>query len=213
MKTESLVFTVAGMCFGVIVGWILASLGANATPVVQPAPAATSAPAGEQQPPPLDEARVQSLTTILKNDPTNAKAAEQLATTYFEAQKFDEAVRWYKEAQRLDPKNADAGAQLGLTYFFTRGTDPAIEEFDRALKIDPNHVRTLLNKGIVLWRGKQDLGGAAELWRRVVKLAPNSPEAEMAQQGLQAISASNETSPGGTPTTGEGGRSTPAGNQ
>jgi len=187
MKSESLVLAVAGMCFGVIVGWLLANLEINRQAAVQP-PAQAVAATNERQPPPLDEARVQALTTILKNDPSNAGAAVQLATTYFEAQRFDDAIKWYQEGLRLDPKNADAGAQLGLTYFFTRGTDSALEEFDRSLKIDPNHPRTLLNKGIVLWRGKQDLEGAAELWRKVVKLAPNSPEAEMAQQGLMAIS-------------------------
>ena len=188
MKSESLVLAVAGMCFGVIVGWVLANLEINRQAAVQ-RPVQAAAPANERQPPQLDEARVQQLMTILKNDPANAGAAVQLATTYFEAQRFDDAIKWYQEGLRLDPKNTDAGAQLGLTYFFTRGTDPALEEFDRSLKIDPNHPLTLLNKGIVLWRGKQDLAGAAELWRKVVKLAPNSEEAKMAQQGLQAISA------------------------
>jgi cytochrome c-type biogenesis protein CcmH/NrfG len=202
MKSESLVLAVAGMCFGVIVGWVLANLEINRQVAVQRPAAQAAAPTNERQPPPLDEARVQQLTTILKNDPANAGAAVQLATTYFDAQRFDDAIKWYQEGLRLDPKNADAGAQLGLTYFFTRGTDSALEEFDRSLKIDPNHPRTLLNKGIVLWRGKQDLEGAAELWRKVVKLAPNSPEAEMAQQGLMAISGGRG-----------GGEATPTSNQ
>jgi tetratricopeptide (TPR) repeat protein len=198
MKPESIVFTVAGMCFGVIVGWVLANLDLDRARVAaQPVTQAT--PASDSQPPALDEARVQALTTILNNDPRNAGAAVQLGSTYFEAERFEEAAKWYQQALQIDPKNADASTQLGMTYFFTKGADPALDQFERSLEINPNHPRTLLNKGIVLWRGKQDLQGAAETWQKLVKLAPESPEAEMAQQGLQAISGGRGGGAGTTP--------------
>jgi cytochrome c-type biogenesis protein CcmH/NrfG len=190
MKAESIVLAVAGMCFGVIVGWVLANVEANRTPPVVPrAQAQAQQTGGERQPAVLDEARVQALTTILKNDPTNAGAAIQLGSTYFDAERFEEATKWFEEGLRLDPKNAEASTQLGMTYFFTKGPDPALEQFERSLKIDPAHARTLLNKGIVLWRGKEDLKGAAAVWQKLVELAPNSQEAQAAKQGLQAISA------------------------
>jgi tetratricopeptide (TPR) repeat protein len=195
MKSESIVLAVAGMCFGVIVGWLLATVDAerNAARIqtAQQAPPPTQA-GNERQPPTLDQARVQALTTILESDPKNAGAAVQLGTTYFEAQQFDQAIQWYEEALRLEPDNLDAIAQLGMTYFVTRGPDPALEQFERSLKLDPNHPGTLLNKGIVLWRGKNDLKGAGETWERLVKTAPGSPEAQIAQQGLQAMGAGHE---------------------
>ena len=203
MKAESIVLTIAGMCFGVIVGWVLASLEANRPPVVSPAQTSAAAEssqarggaAEEPQPAALDEARVQALTTIIKSDPKNAGAAVQLGTTYFEAQRFEEAIKWYEEGLRLDPKNADASTQLGMSYFITKGPDPALEQFEHSLQISPNHPRTLLNKGIVLWRGKQDLKGAAAAWETLVKMAPNSPEGKAAKQGLEAIAAARQ---GGT---------------
>jgi cytochrome c-type biogenesis protein CcmH/NrfG len=208
MKSESIVLAVAGICFGVIVGWVLATVDAGRRPAVPQAPAAAapaataSASADDRQPPVLDEARVQALTTILQNDPKNSGAAVQLGTVYFEAERFDEARKWYEEGLRLDPKNADASTQLGMTYFVTQGADPALKQFEHSLEISPNHPRTLLNKGIVLWRGKQDLKGAAAVWQKLVASAPNTPEAQMAQQGLQAIGASHEegaTQPPGNP--------------
>jgi regulator of sirC expression with transglutaminase-like and TPR domain len=80
-----------------------------------------------------------------------------------------------------------------MTFFFTRGADPALEQLERSLEIDPSHPRTLLSKGIVLWQGKQDLEGAAEAWQTLVALAPDSPEAQAAQQGLQAIAAGRQS--------------------
>jgi tetratricopeptide (TPR) repeat protein len=200
MKAESLVLAIAGMCFGIIVGWLLADLNRDLTarPVAAVTqPAATPSETGE-----LDEARVRSLTTIIENDPKNVGAAIELGTTYFEAERFEDAVKWYMEALRLDPRSADASARLGLTLFLTQGADPALQQLEHSLSIDPNYPGALFNKGIVLWRGKQDLDGAAEAWQKLVAVAPNSPEGQAAQQGLQAI-AGGQT----------GGSSAPASNQ
>lgn len=204
MKSESIVLTVAGMCFGVIVGWLLANVDADRTAARTQAaapPAAQATAAGnERQPPVLDAARVQALTTILESDPKNAGAAVQLGATYFEAERFAEAIKWYEEGIRLDPDNADAIAQLGMSYFVTQGPDPALQQFEHSLRISPNHPRTLLNKGIVLWQGKKDLKGAAEAWEALVAAAPNTPEAQMAQQGLQAIGAAHQEPGAPSPT-------------
>jgi cytochrome c-type biogenesis protein CcmH/NrfG len=193
MKPESIVLAVAGMCFGVILGWVLATLNVGRTaPVAAPVVAsAQEAPAAgnERQPAQLDEAQVQALTTILKSDPNNAKAAAQLAETYFKAEHMDDAIKWYREALRLDPKNVDASTQLGMSYFIAQGADPALAQLEHSLQMQPNHPRTLLSKGIVLWRGKNDLAGAAAVWKKLVEVAPDSPEAQAAQQGLQAIDA------------------------
>jgi tetratricopeptide (TPR) repeat protein len=166
---------------------VLASLDVNRMPAAAPAPQAAAA-AAERQAPQLDEGRVQALTTILESDPKNVNAVVQLGSVYLEAERFDEAEKWFQEGLRIDPKSADASTQLGMTYFFTKGPDPALAQFEHSLSLNPKHPRTLLNKGIVLWRGKQDLKGAEAAWTALVEAAPNSPEAEAAKQGLQAIS-------------------------
>ena len=66
MKADSIVFAVAGMCFGVILGWVLGTQQAGRTAMAPVQQAAGGAGAGnEQARATLDEARVQSLTTIL----------------------------------------------------------------------------------------------------------------------------------------------------
>src|SRR5688572_33495059 len=73
MKSESLVFAVAGMCFGVILGWVLGSQQASRSDAPVPgAPAQTAAP--QAQVPPLDEARVQQLRATIATDPGHAGA-------------------------------------------------------------------------------------------------------------------------------------------
>lgn len=197
MKAESIVYTIAGMCFGIILGWIIATQQQPAravAPVPEVAgpsqqPAAPASSSG-QQPKTLDEGKVQQLTTILNSDPKNAGAAVQLGNTYFDAEHYPEAIKWYEQALSLDPKNADASTDLGVSYYYTNRPDEALKQFENSLRIDPKHTKTLLNKGIVLAFGKQDLNGAADSWKKVVELAPNSPEAQAAQRGLEGIAAS-----------------------
>ncbi|MBI3050265.1 MAG: tetratricopeptide repeat protein [Acidobacteria bacterium] len=199
MKAESIVFAVAGMCFGVILGWVIGAqqAGRPAAPA-----AAQTAPAGQgttRQAPPLDEARVQALMTVIKNDPKNGGAAVQLGNTYFDAERYEDAIKWYEEGLRLDPKNPDASTDLGISYYYAGQTDRALQQFEESLKIDPRHTKTMLNKGVVLAFGKQDLAGAEAAWKQVVALAPDSPEGQAARRALEGIAAAGHPRPGTTP--------------
>ena len=205
MRSESIVFAIAGICFGTILGWVIGTQQAGkrtATPVQlqQAAPAAAAgspdpAPAGTRQPAALDEGKVQSLLTIIKSDPKNVGAHVQLANTYFDAERYPDAIKWYEEALKLDPKNPDASTDLGVSYYYSGRTDEALKQFETSLKLNPKHAKTLFNKGIVLAFGKRDLQGATEAWQQVVQLAPGTPEAQAAQQGLQGIAAAQGRAP------------------
>ena len=64
---------------------------------------------------------MQALTTIIKSDPKNAGAVAQLGNTYFDAEQWDDAIKWYQRSLELDPKNADASTDLGVSYYYTNG--------------------------------------------------------------------------------------------
>ena len=195
MRTDSVLFGIAGMLFGLIVGWIIGSQQPNAraaqTVAAQAAPAPAQTGAAQQQRPALDEARVQALQTIATNDPKNAEARVQLANAYFDGERYQDAIKWYEEALRLDPKNVNASTDLGVSYYYTNQPDRALKQFEHSLSIDPRHTKTLLNQGIVRAFGKQDLAGATESWQRVVELAPNSPEGQAARRALDSMRAAH----------------------
>lgn len=190
MKPDSIAYVVAGMCFGIILGWVIGTQqakSASIAPVVAgaaPAPAAAPAP---RQPPPLDENRVSSLNAALATNPKDVTAMVQLGNTYFDAEKFDDAIKWYQSALTIDPANADASTDLGVSYFYTDRPDQALAQFERSLTIDPRHTKTMLNKGIVLAFGKQDIRAATEEWKKVVTLAPDSAEGQAARKMLEGI--------------------------
>ena len=111
----------------------------------------------------------------------------QLGNLYFDAERYDEAVRWYSDALRLDASDVNVSTDLGVSYYYINQPDKALAQFDQSLKLDPKHAKTILNVGIVKAFGKQDLAGAQQAWEQVVKLAPDSPEGQAARRALESL--------------------------
>ena len=191
MSKESLVIGVAGVFFGVLVGWIVGSQSGAGR--ATPPPAATAAPSqgagggAGQQAPPLDEARATALKTTAQQNPGDAPTRVQLGNMYFDAGRFQEAAEWYEAALKVNPKDVNASTDLGISYYSLNDPDRALLQFDRSLGVDPRHAKTLLNIGIVRAFGKQDLKGAADIWQKVLAVAPSSEEARAARQALDGL--------------------------
>lgn len=189
MKLDSIAFALAGMVFGLLAGWVI---GAQYATTRTAAPVAAAAPqaAPPQQAPAaaaLDESQAASLRQQAESNPANAAPRVALGNLYFDAERYDEAVKWYEEAIKLDARNADVSTDLGVSYYYTNQPDRALAQFERSLAIDPNHTKTMLNMGIVRAFGKQDLDGATKAWEQVVAIAPASPEGQAARRALDAM--------------------------
>jgi cytochrome c-type biogenesis protein CcmH/NrfG len=208
MRSDSIVFAIAGTLFGFIAGWILGTqqgptrAGSVAAPVTASAPVTTSAPAAATgmapaMKPMLDESQVSAMRNVADRDPKNFESRVQLGNLYFDAERYSEAVRWYEEAFALNPADANVSTDLAVSYYYTDQPDRAIAQFERSLKADPRHVKSYLNMGIVKAFGKQDFTGATAAWDQVLKLAPGSQEAQAAQRALDNIKAAH---PGGATT-------------
>ena len=200
MPKESVVFGIAGVFFGILVGWMIGTQQARPPAATAPAPAATAPQA--QTAPPFDQSRASALEATIAKNGRDVESRVQLGDLYFDAERFSDATKWYQEALTIDPKHVNASTDLGIAYYYMNQPDRALEQFARSLAIDPKHTKTLLNIGIVRAFGKQDLEGAAKVWQDVIDIAPASQEAAMARQALQGLRSAHP--PGG---------SSPAGNQ
>jgi cytochrome c-type biogenesis protein CcmH/NrfG len=182
---------VAGVFFGVLVGWIIGTQSGAARPVAPqaaaPASPAAGGGAGAQAAPALDESRASALKTTADQNPADAATRVQLGNLYFDAGRFQEAADWYDAALKIQPKDANVSTDLGISYYYMNQPDRALTQFDRSLAVDPGHAKTLLNIGIVRAFGKQDLKGAAEVWQKVLAVAPSSEEARAARQALDGL--------------------------
>ena len=201
MNRESLVFAISGVMFGLLVGWILGTQ--QAAPPPSAAVSNAQAPSA-QTPPALDVQRAAELERQANAQPANAKVRVDLGNLYFDAERYDLAISWYEAALKLDPKDVNASTDLGVSYYSSNQIDRALTQFEHSLSIDPAHTKTLLNKGIVLAFGKQDLAAASKSWERLVAVAPDSPEALRAKEALAAVKSAHPATP--TPTTAPAGR-------
>lgn len=200
MRADAIVFGIAGVLFGVIIGWVLGSQQATRTAQSLPPPVAQAAPPSSSsapQPTPVDPERVKALEAVATKDPKDIQARVQLGNMFFDAEQFRQAIGWYEQALTINPKDANVSTDLGVAYYYTNQPDRALAQFDHSLKVDPKHIKTLLNVGIVRAFGKQDLPGAAKAWQQVVDLSPDSPEGQAAKKGLEGIKSAHPDSAGG----------------
>ena len=198
LKPHSWVFAISGTFFGLLVGWIIGSqrLGPPvAAPPVQSAPAQQTQ--AQSPPTPIDAQRVATLEAKAKAEPGNAGVRVELANIFYDGERFDLALPWYEAAFALDPANATVSNDLATCYHYTKQPDKALAQLETSLKINPTDVRALLNQGVVRAFGKNDLNGAAESWQKVIAIAPSSPEARSAQQGLEGIKSQHNSTPAG----------------
>jgi tetratricopeptide (TPR) repeat protein len=194
VSRDALVIGVAGVFFGVLVGWIIGSQQGFERPAAAPAAAAASSQAsggGQPAPPPLDETRASAMKATAQQNPTDAVTRVQLGNMYFDAGRFQEAAEWYEAALKIHPKDVNASTDLGISYYYMNQPDKALAQFDTSLAIDPAHGKTLLNVGIVRAFGKSDLKGAAEAWQKLLDVAPSSEEARAARQALDGLRANH----------------------
>jgi tetratricopeptide (TPR) repeat protein len=201
MKSDAIAFGIAGVFFGLIAGWIIGSQQAPVRPAPPPQAAEnTAAPAGASQTRAamLDETQVNALKSVADREPSNAKPRVDLGNMYFDAERYPDAIKWYGDAMKLQPNDVNISTDLGVSYYYTNQPDKALAQFEHSLKIDPKHAKTLLNVGIVRAFGKQDLDGASKAWQEVIKLAPESPEAQAAKRALDSLTSAHPavTKPG-----------------
>ena len=197
MKLESVVYAIAGVFFGLIAGWIIGTQQASMAPRASAsrgrirAAAAVGTVPGTPPPAILDEAQVQALRNVVDRDPKNAVARAQLGNLYYDAGRYTDAIKWYGESLALNPKDVNVSTDLGVSYYYNNQPDLALKQLEHSLQIDPKHTKTLLNMGVVRAFGKQDLKGATEVWRRLVEIAPDSPEGRQARQALESLSSAH----------------------
>ncbi len=209
MRAESLVFAVAGILFGLLVGWMLGSQQARPASDGAPPPEMASAappPAAAnaaQQPARLDPKRIQELRALADQNPKDAAPRIQLGNLFFDAEQYSDAIRWYESALTLNPRDPNLSTDLGVAYYYTNQPDRAISQFEMSLTADPTHTKTLLNLGIVKAFGKQDLAAAAKAWQQVVALAPDSPEGQAAKKALEGIQSAHPGVGGPPPSEGQ----------
>jgi cytochrome c-type biogenesis protein CcmH/NrfG len=201
LKTSTVLGVAAGLLVGFLGGYIVGhgkgmdaarSLRAASGPLeVIPGPGQAMPPGGMpgamalpgQLPTDLAQ-RIETNRKIVQADPKDRQAWVQLGNDYFDSKQHQKSIDAYARALELDPKDPNVLTDQGVMYREIGSFDRAIENFEKASKVDPQHVQSLFNLGVVWASDKKDSARAAKAWRKVIEVAPNSPQAAQARQAL-----------------------------
>lgn len=175
------VYVMAAVCLlvGVMVGYLVrgsAPAAISQAPATQPAQTATPA---QKQMPTLDDMKrmadkqAEPILTKLKTDPNNADLLNQVGNIYRMTHQFQTAATYYQKSLDLNPKNVGPRTDLASCLYYQGDVDGAIAQLEKSLTYDPKHAGTLLNLGLILWKGKNDAVGAVARWQKLLKLYPN----------------------------------------
>jgi tetratricopeptide (TPR) repeat protein len=129
---------------------------------------------------------------------------------------WDGAVKELRAAARLDPHRADIRANLGMAYYFKNDLSAAVTEFQTALRMDPERMDAAYGLGLTLYETGDlpgaiaafqtaarlnptayfnlgntleqhgDGANALEAYRGYIAAAPQTPEAAVLREAVQA---------------------------
>jgi cytochrome c-type biogenesis protein CcmH/NrfG len=179
MRRDTLAFTLAGVVFGFVLGYMAA--GWESMP--RPTPVAAgpdAAPAGGTSPAPptaktIDPDELRAMEQLAARQPNDAAVRSELGNMYMDAQRWDDAIRWYGEVLKLAPENPDVRTDMGACYVHSGRPALGLEQFDAVLKKSPDHRNAQFNRGVALLNmGRQ--AEAADAWEGLLKRHPDDPQ-------------------------------------
>lgn len=200
------------MATGFLAGYLLR--GSASAPMLSTAAQATTGPSAEgiesagpsqtmqEKPtemPTLDDmqhmadTKAEPLLTKLKSDPKNPQLWNQVGLVYKSAHQFKEASGYFEKSLLYDPKNLGVRADYASCMYYTGDVDGALAQLNQSLAYDPKHAGTLMNIGIIKWRGKNDIDGAVVAWGKLLQYHPDFPQKGLVQQMLTHAKQSAKT--------------------
>lgn len=184
-----LLLLVLGFSAGVLVQGQLAGtpkLAARLPGPTAPSPFALAAPQGGPGQLGLMQT-IQQLRDHLDHASEDLEARLQLGNALFDSESFTEAAVHYRLFLEKHPENPDVRTDLGTALHRSGLNEEAVREFRKAIEYAPSHLNANYNLGVVLANELHDQAGAAQAWKRVLELAPDSPQATQVRLSMPQL--------------------------
>ncbi len=169
----------------------VSTLSPTSTPAPQSAGEAAAAPQNApqmpHQMPSLDDMKRMAdkkaapLLAKLKGNEKNPQLQNQVGLVYENAHQFKQAAGYFEKSLQYDPKNIGVRADYASCLYYTGDVDGALAQLNQSLTYDPKHAGTLMNIGIIKWKGKKDVDGAVAAWEKLLRYHPDFPQKELLQ--------------------------------
>ena len=201
MRKDNAIFFVSGLVFGLLLGCFVyesvsqspGGLSAAATPGLSSGMGGgpVSRPAESRRV--LDLQEVAALESMVQRNPADTESRVRLGNLYLEAGHNEQALPWFREALERSPANLHARIHLAQALANLQRLDEAVAEYEAVLANEPANPQALLGLGQVRLYGQQDVDGGAEAWEELLRVAPNSREAQSIADELEALRSAHES--------------------
>ena len=190
MNKGNIVFGVIGLAVGLIVGFMFANSinkaapGPGAAGPVAGAPAANNGSLPPNHPPlgtsagdastgaPLPQ--VTEAIEKAKQQPQDYEAQMTAADLYYQIERFDEAAKFYKAANKLRPAETEPLIKAGNAYFDAKQFEEAENWYRLALEKDPKNINVRSDLGLTFYfRTPPDLDRAITEYKASLAINPN----------------------------------------
>lgn len=189
------------LLIGVVVGYLVRG---SAPGTLVPAPQQAVEPAAAddtQQMPSMDDMKrmadkqAEPLLQKLKADPKNADLLNQVGNIYRMTHQFQLAASYYQKSLDANPANVGPRTDLASCLYYQGDVDGAIAQLEKSLTYDPGHAGTLLNLGLIRWKGKGDTDGAIAAWNQLLKSNPGFKDKEVVEKLIAEAKSHNNKKP------------------
>jgi tetratricopeptide (TPR) repeat protein len=189
MRRDTLFFTLAGTVFGLVVGYMAASWDVVPRPMAAAKGAAAAVPSAPfPAAKKLNPDEVAALESLAKRQPGDVAARVELGNLYMDAERWDEAIRWYREALAVNPALVETRTDVGACLVSSGRPAEGLAEFEGVLAADPGHRNALYNKGIALLQMGR-AGEAAAAWEELLRRHPDDPQLQGLRGRIEQIRA------------------------
>jgi tetratricopeptide (TPR) repeat protein len=179
MTKENFLFGIIGLLLGCIVGFMFAnSVNQNA---VKPVAATTMNPNAAMPPghPEIGntgamQPQTQAAIDKAKAEPENFEAQIAAAEMYYQIQRFDQAVEFLKQANKIKPDDYETIVNLGNAYFDASRYEEAEKIYTTALAKKPDDVNVRTDFGLTfVFRQPPNYDRAIKEFLRSLEIDPN----------------------------------------
>ncbi len=175
-------FGIIGLIVGLVVGFFAAN-SINRNAVLQPTTAQNPATAPFLNQPTAD-IKEQTQAGMLpevgetldraKNEPNNFEAQIKAGDMYAKIKKFDTAVEFYEQANRIKPEDYETIVKIGNTYLDSNQFEKAEKWYAQAVTKKPTDINVRTDLGITfVEREKPDLDRGIKEFQTSLQINPN----------------------------------------
>lgn len=197
MTKDTVTFSIVGLAFGVVIGFMVANrINREAAPAPAASAASTAASASNSALPPnhppvggtgssnsggaLPE--VTAAIAKARQNPDNYEAQMTAGDLYYQIQRFPDAVKFYEAANRIRPDADEAIIKLGNALFDAEQYEQAAGWYEKALNKRPRDVNVRSDLGLTYFlREPRDVERAIKEFQASLAIDPNH---EMTLQNL-----------------------------